>query len=108
MDNATATNTIQEVLKQYGFDVGYGFFVGWVIGFTVKKFFKFFAFAFGVYLLTLIWLDHTGIITIHWDYFGKIIEHGQQEFQNWIQNLFKAVPFSASFAIGFAVGFKMG
>ena len=113
MENAAATASggfekIQEVLKEYGFDVGYGFFIGWVIGFTIKKFFKFFAFALGVYLLTLIWLEHNGFITIHWDLFGQWIQQGQQHFENWLKHLFNTLPFSASFAVGFAVGFKMG
>ena len=111
MENTTNSGNfekVQEVLKEYGFDIGYGFFIGWVIGFTLKKFFKIFAFAFGVYLLTLFWLQHNGFITIHWDAFGQWIQHGQQEFQNYIKSLFNAVPFSAAFAVGFAVGFKMG
>jgi len=111
MENATSSagfETIQEVLKNYGFDIGYGFFIGWVIGFTLKKFFKAFAFALGVYLLSLFWLQHNGFITIHWDVFGQWIQHGQEAFQNYVKGLFKAVPFSASFAVGFAVGFKMG
>ncbi len=110
MENATGGGfeNVQEVLKDYGFDIGYGFFIGWVIGFTIKKFFKFFAFALGVYILSLIWLEHNGFITIHWDIFGKWIESGQKEFQDWIKGLFNTLPFSASFAVGFAVGFKMG
>jgi len=51
---------IQQLLKDYGFDVGYGFFLGWVVGFAIKKFFKIFAFVLGVYIVTLIWLHHAG------------------------------------------------
>ena len=99
---------IQQLLKDYGFDVGYGFFLGWVVGFSIKKFFKIFAFVLGVYVITLIWLQHAGFVTVNWDLFGQWIQHGQHEAQGWIKQLFKTVPFSASFAAGFAVGFKMG
>ena len=109
MENSNiSVDNIQELLKNYGFDIGYGFFIGWVVGFTIKKFFKIFAFALGIYFITLIWLQQNGFITIHWDVFGQWIQHGQQEFQNYIKSLFKAVPFSASFAAGFALGFKKG
>jgi len=99
---------IQELLKDYGFDIGYGAFIGWVIGFTLKKFFKIFAFVLGVYLLTLFWLQHAGFITIHWDVFQQWYQHGTQNFKHMVESLKNSVPFSASFAVGFAVGFKMG
>ncbi len=110
MENTSQTGweNIQEVLKEYGFDIGYGFFIGWVVGYTIKKFFKFFAFAFGVYILSLIWLQHNGFITIHWDLLGQWIQEAQHNFQDWLKSLFNTLPFSASFAAGFAVGFKMG
>ena len=111
MENATAgqvSQTIQEVLKNYGFDIGYGFFVGFTVGFAVKKFFKVFVFVLGVYFLTLIWLQHTGVITVHWDIIGNWIKEGQHNFQNYLIGLSKSLPFSASFAVGFATGFKMG
>ena len=110
MENTTQAGweNIQEVLKEYGFDVGYGFFIGWVIGYTIKKFFKFFAFTLGIYILSLLWLQHNGFITIHWDIFGQWIQEAQNNFQNWLKSLFNTLPFSTSFAIGFAVGFKMG
>jgi len=101
-------DNIQEFFKEYGFDVGYGFFLGWVVGFAIKKFFKIFAFVLGIYAITLIWLQQNGFITIHWDVFNQWFQHGQQEVQNYIKGLFKAVPFSASFAAGFALGFKKG
>ncbi len=103
-----AVNQIQEVLKQYGFDIGYGFFVGFTVGYAVKKFFKIFILVLGVYFLTLIWLAHTGAITIHWDLIGQWIEQGQSNFQHYLQGLAKSLPFSASFAVGFAAGFKIG
>jgi len=109
MENTSASfEKVQEVLKDYGFDIGYGFFIGWVIGFAIKKFFKMFAFTLGVYLLSLIWLEHNGFVTVHWDLLGKWVEQGQQNFQEWLKGLFNTLPFSASFAVGFAVGFKMG
>jgi uncharacterized membrane protein (Fun14 family) len=102
------TNQIQEVLKDYGFDIGYGFFVGFTVGYAVKKFFKVLLFVLGVYFLTLVWLQHVGVITVHWDIIGNWIKEGQQNFQQYLISLSKSLPFSASFAVGFAAGFKMG
>ncbi len=113
MENATAggqgiSQTLQEVLKDYGFDIGYGFFIGLTVGYALKKFFKLTLFVLGVYFLTLIWLNHVGVITVNWDIIGQWIKEGQQNFQHYIVGLSKSLPFSVSFAVGFAAGFKMG
>jgi len=112
MQNATDAAgqgfNLQELLKEYGFDVGYGFFIGFTVGFAIKKFFKLFVFVLGVYFLTLIWLEHNGVISVNWEIIGGWIQSGQQSFENFVRSLGKSLPFSASFAVGFAVGFKTG
>ncbi len=99
---------IQELLKNYGFDVGYGFFIGFTVGYAVKKFLKLFLFVLGVYFITLIWLQHVGVVTIHWDLVQQLVQQGQSNAKHYLEALQKSVPFAASFGAGFAVGFKMG
>jgi uncharacterized membrane protein (Fun14 family) len=113
MENATLdtqklSQTLQEVLKEYGFDMGYGFLVGLTVGYALKKFFKLTLFVVGVFFLVIIGLQQAGIITVQWDAIGQWLTESQNNFQNFVQGLTKSLPFSASFAVGFAVGFRMG
>jgi uncharacterized membrane protein (Fun14 family) len=98
---------ITQFIQNYGVDVGYGFIVGFIIGYSVKKLLQIFIIALGIYLISLIWLEHKGFIEIHWDVLGPAIKEGQNKFQAWVNQLFKAVPFTTAFAGGFAIGFKM-
>ncbi len=89
-------------------DLGYAGFAGFVVGFGVKKFINLFFMFFGLYLLSLFWLQSKGIIQINWEQFWILLKSILQGVDAFVKGALRVVAFSSAFAGGFFLGFKVG
>ncbi|NPA40997.1 MAG: hypothetical protein GXO18_01835 [Aquificae bacterium] len=93
----------QDTLKALGF----GGALGFLTGFTLKRVFKIVAFVLGLYILSLIWLADTGVITVNWNALEKFAVGFFSSFESFAKTAIRTVSFSGSFAVGFLAGMKV-
>ncbi len=89
------------------YDVGYGAFVGFIIGFTVKRVFKFLVIISGLYILSLFWLSSKEFISVNWDVLFNFMNSSFVSMEMALKNVVKAFAFSSAFAGGFVIGLKV-
>jgi len=89
-------------------DLGYAGFLGFVVGFAVKKLMNLFLMMVGLYLLSLLWLQSKGIISINLDQLFMLIKSIFSGLDAFVKGALKTVAFSSAFAGGFFIGFKTG
>ena len=92
------------------FQLGVGGAGGFLAGYAVKKIAKILAFFAGIYFLSLLYLNQTGVINVNYEKFLEIISGFATNEQ--VTNLFSmavaSLPFTASFAAGLIFGLKKG
>ena len=91
-----------EALRNFGV----GAFIGFTLGFTLKRFFKMFVFLLGLYILSLLFLQNQGIIQLNPDALANWVNNLFQSFSNFVKGMVAPVSSLAGFTIGFAVGWK--
>jgi len=102
---------MSEVLTPIIYQLGIGGFLGFFVGYAVKKLTKLIAALVGLMALLLIYLGYEGIITINYD---KLIEKIQSligivdQAPNVITPIISSLPFAGSFLAGAALGMKFG
>jgi uncharacterized membrane protein (Fun14 family) len=102
--------------------IGVGFFVGILIGWTLKKVMKLIAIMVGLFLAGLVYLQYQQIALINWDRLEqaseglvntlvnastKMIDGGNPEIAELAITNF-GIPLTSSMSIGFAIGFMKG
>ena len=85
---------------------GAGAFVGFTLGFTLKRFFNLFVFLLGLYILSLLFLQSKGIINIHPEALAGWVKGLFQSFGDFIRGIVAPVSSLTGFAVGFAVGWR--
>ncbi|MBS7656505.1 MAG: FUN14 domain-containing protein [Candidatus Bathyarchaeia archaeon] len=102
---------MSEVLTPIVYQLGIGGFLGFFVGYAVKKITKIVAVLIGVGALILIYLGYEGVISINYDKLAQIIENimgkagsASAALTPMVANL----PFAGSFIAGVAVGVKLG
>ncbi len=88
-------------------DVGFGGAVGFVLGFTFKRVFKFLTLFMGLYILSLLWLADKGVISVNWDGLESFVRHSFSSLEAFATSALKTAAFSGSFAVGFLMGMKV-
>ncbi len=88
-------------------EVGFGGAMGFILGFTLKRIFKFLTLLIGLYILSLIWLADKGIITVNWSGVELAVREIFSSFENFARASVRAVAFSGSFIVGFTIGMKV-
>ncbi len=91
-----------EALRNFGV----GAFVGFTLGFTLKRFFKMFIFLIGLYILSLLFLQNHGVIQLNPDTLANWVNSLFESFSNFVKGMITPVSSLAGFTIGFAVGWK--
>ena len=89
------------------YDLGYAGFLGFVVGFTVKRILKFFMLFLGLYFITLLYLHSKGIITINWSVLGKYLNSLLLSSEAGVKNWLNSLAFSGSFMAGLILGLKV-
>jgi uncharacterized membrane protein (Fun14 family) len=102
---------MSEVLTPIVYQLGIGGFLGFFVGYAIKKMTKILAVLIGIGAIILIYLGYEGIISINYDKLAEMIERlmgtaGQAS--TVLTPIIANLPFAGSFIAGLAVGIKLG
>ena len=89
-------------------DVGIGAFVGFITGYALKKFIKIVLTLIGVYLLSLLWLQQKGVLTINTDALFNLAESATTSTLTLADKVVGILPGTGAFVAGFYLGFRKG
>ena len=102
---------MSELIAPVVYELGLGAVGGFVIGFALKKIAKIFLIVLGVFIIALLYLAASDIISINfgalWSAVGGWLG-GAGEAASLLTGLIGLIPFIGSFAVGFFLGFKLG
>jgi len=89
---------------------GFGFFVGFCIGYALRTFFKVSAVAVGLMLLVLFGLSYAGVIDVDWatmeGHFDTLVTKIKGEAQEFKSFITGSLPSAALASFGLVTGFK--
>jgi len=102
---------MSELIPSIVYQLGVGAICGFIIGFAMKKAIKLLILLAGFFLLILIYLGYSGVITINFDKLFEAVKNlvnlGQQA-SGWITPIISTLPLTGSFILGLILGFKAG
>jgi uncharacterized membrane protein (Fun14 family) len=102
---------MSEVLTPVVYQLGIGGFLGFFVGYAIKKMTKVLAVLIGIGALILIYLGYEGIISINYDKLAEMIERlmgTASQASTVLTPIIANLPFAGSFIAGLAVGIKLG
>jgi uncharacterized membrane protein (Fun14 family) len=103
--------TLSEIITPVVYQLGLGAVGGFVVGFALKKIAKLFIIVLGIFIVALLYLGASDIISINfgalWSAVGGWLG-GAGQASSWLVGLIALIPFIGSFAVGFFFGFKLG
>lgn len=93
------------------YQLGVGAICGFIIGFAIKKMIKLIILLAGFFLLILVYLGYSGVISVNFDklfeFVGNLVKLGQQA-SGLVATIISFLPLTGSFIIGLLLGFKAG
>ena len=102
---------MSELIPPVVYQLGVGAICGFIIGFAIKKAIKLLMIIAGFFLLILIYLGYSGVITINFEKLlqavGNLLSWGQQA-ADWLTIIISTLPLTGSFILGLILGFKVG
>jgi uncharacterized membrane protein (Fun14 family) len=102
---------MSELFPSLVYQLGIGGIGGFIVGYTIKKISKLIVILIGVFIIALLYLGTSGIISIN---YGALWEALKGPFSfagqaaGWLIGLISLIPFMGSFIVGFLLGFKLG
>ena len=103
--------TLSEILTPVVYQLGLGAVGGFVVGFALKKIAKIFLIVIGIFIVALLYLGASNIISINfgalWNAVGGWLG-GAGAAASLLVGLISIIPFIGSFGVGFFLGFKLG
>jgi uncharacterized membrane protein (Fun14 family) len=102
---------MSDVLSPLVYQLGVGGIGGFVVGFVFKKLSKLIIFLIGLFVIALLYLGTSGVISIDYDKLWNALSGllglaGQAA--GWLVGLISLLPFLGSFLVGFLLGLKLG
>jgi len=102
---------MSELIPPVIYQLGVGAICGFIIGFAIKKAMKLLMIIAGFFLLILVYLGYSGVITINFEKLlqavGNLLSWGQQA-ADWLTIIISTLPLTGSFILGLILGFKVG
>jgi len=102
---------MSELIPPVVYQLGVGAICGFIIGFAIKKAIKLLMIIAGFFLLILVYLGYSGVITINFEKLlhavGNLLSWGQQA-ADWLTIIISTLPLTGSFILGLILGFKVG
>ncbi|MEM3536683.1 MAG: FUN14 domain-containing protein [Candidatus Bathyarchaeia archaeon] len=102
---------MSEVVSPFIYQLGVGGVGGFVVGYAMKKISKILAILIGLFIIVLLYLGTSGIISVNydklWNAMGEWLGLAGQTAE-WLIGLVSLLPFVGSFILGFLIGFKLG
>ncbi|MGC9345735.1 MAG: FUN14 domain-containing protein [Candidatus Bathyarchaeales archaeon] len=99
------------VLPSVVYQLGVGGVGGFIAGYAVKKISKLIVVLTGLFIIFLLYLGTSGIISINYEELWNVLD-GLLDFAgqaaSWLTGLISLSPFMGSFIAGFVLGFKLG
>ena len=99
------------VLPSVVYQLGVGGVGGFIVGYAVKKLSKLIVILIGLFIIALLYLGASGIISINydalWNALAVLLPFASQTI-SWLIGLISPLPFMGSFIAGFVLGFKLG
>ncbi len=102
---------MSEIITPVVYQLGIGGFLGFFVGYAVKKMTKILAVLIGIGALILIYLGYEGIISINYDKLTELVESlmgSAGQASTMLTPIVANLPFAGSFLAGLAVGVKLG
>ncbi len=100
-----------EALSPLAYQLGIGGVGGFIAGYALKKFLKIVAIIVGLFILALVYLGYSGIISINYSALGDSVSGAlglTGQAAEWIAPIIAHLPFAGAFGVAFFLGFKMG
>jgi len=102
---------MSDIVSPLAYQLGLGGVGGFIVGFALKKISKLIILLMGLFIIALLYLGTSGIISINyhelWNALRGWLGHLGQA-ASWLVGLISLLPFAASFVVGFLLGFKLG
>ncbi|NWG11234.1 hypothetical protein HXY33_05750 [Candidatus Bathyarchaeota archaeon] len=102
---------MSELISPLIYQLGVGGIGGLIVGFTIKKISKLILFLIGLFLIFLLYLGTSGVISINydelWEALAGLFNFAGQA-ASWLIGIISLLPFVGSFFVGFLFGFKLG
>lgn len=102
---------MSEVISPLVYQLGIGGVGGFIVGYAIKKISKLIVILIGLFIIVLLYLGTSGVISINYDKLWGALEGGlglAGEAVSWLIGLISILPFVGSFLVGFVLGFKLG
>ena len=102
---------MSEIISPVVYQLGLGAVGGFIVGFALKKLAKLFIMLLGIFIIILLYLGTSGVISINYDALWDTIAGwigGAAQAAGWLVGLISLLPFIGSFLVGFLLGLKMG
>ena len=102
---------MSEIISPIVYQLGVGAVGGFVVGFAIKKISKLFIVLLGIFIIALLYLGVSGIISINYEALWSALAGGLGFLGvagSWLIGLVSLIPFMGSFIAGFLLGFKIG
>jgi len=81
------------------------------VGFALKKLAKLFIVLIGIFIIVLLYLGTSGVVSINYSALWSTIAGwlgGAGQAASWVVGLISLIPFIGSFMVGFLLGLKIG
>jgi len=102
---------MSEIVSPLVFQLGLGAVGGFVVGFALKKLAKLFIVLIGIFVIVLLYLGTSNVISINYNALWSTIAGwlgGAASAASWLVGLISLLPFIGSFLVGFVLGLKIG
>ena len=102
---------MSEIISPLIYQFGIGGVGGFIVGYAVKKISKLVAVLIGLFIIILLYLGASGIISINYNKLWNALSDGlglAGQAADWLIGLISLLPFMGSFVVGFLLGFKLG
>jgi uncharacterized membrane protein (Fun14 family) len=102
---------LSEIITPVVYQLGLGAIGGFVVGFALKKIAKLFIIVLGIFIVALLYLGASNIISINFGALWSAVAGwlgGASGAASWLVGFISIIPFIGSFAVGFFLGFKLG
>jgi uncharacterized membrane protein (Fun14 family) len=102
---------MSEIITPVIYQLGLGAVGGFIVGFAIKKLAKLFIILLGIFIIILLYLGTSGVISINYSALWSTIAGwlgGAGQAASWLVGLISILPFLGSFLVGFLLGLKIG
>ena len=102
---------LMDTLSPLAYQLGIGGVGGFIAGYALKKFLKIVAIIVGLFILALVYLGYSGIISINYSALGDSVSGAlglTGQAAEWVAPIIAHLPFAGAFGVAFFLGFKTG